>query len=110
MRTVVLFLGLACSGTLPLVAQDQTAERARTREDARVEVTYGRIKHLTAERRIVVEVDNKVDKAFDLRDKNTSVRVAADLAVGDRVKVMESETAGKKHVEIVRNVEGGEKK
>jgi hypothetical protein len=55
---------------------------------------------MTAGQKVVVDVDNAIDKSFDLTDKNTTVHLAKGLKVGDPVKVTESETNGKKMVRL----------
>ena len=62
----------------------------------------GVIKELKGGQKIVIQVDNAPDKTYNLSDKNRTISVAETLAVGDRVKIMESkETKG---VQIVRDV------
>src|SRR5262245_40763055 len=63
---------------------------------------YGRIKELKGGQKIVIQVDNALDKTYNLADKNRSIKIAEDLAIGDPVKVMESKET--KDVQIVRDV------
>jgi hypothetical protein len=69
-------------------------------------VTYGRIKEFTAGQKIVVDVDNALDKSYDLSDKEITVNLAKGLKVGDSVKVTERDVRGKKTVQIVRHSGG----
>jgi hypothetical protein len=79
------------------------------------DVTYGRIKEITAGQKVVVDVDDAIDKSFDLTDKDVAVKLASGLKVGDPVKITERSVAGKtKSVQITRhaggNVSHGDKK
>lgn len=67
------------------------------------DVTYGRVKELTAGQKVVVDVDNAVDKSYDLTDKDEHVVLASGLKVGDPVKITETHANGKKTVHIARN-------
>jgi hypothetical protein len=78
---------------------------AAARTDA--DVTYGRIKELTAGQKVVIDVDNAVDKSFDLTDKDTTVKLAKGLKEGDPVQVTERDRNGKKTVQITRHSGGG---
>jgi hypothetical protein len=76
--------------------------KAETEKSKDVDLVYGRIKELKGGQKIVIQVDNAPDKTYNLADKDRSIKVTEGLAVGDRVKVMESkETKG---VQIVRDV------
>jgi hypothetical protein len=83
--------------------------RARAKAAATdTDVSYGRIKELTPGQKVVIDVDNAVDKTFDLSDKDLSVKLAKGLKVGDPVKVNEHEVAGKtKSVTITKHAGGG---
>jgi hypothetical protein len=103
-------------GTGSLYAQAQSkAEHAAETTKARVknaatdhDVTYGRIKELTAGDKVVINVDNAPDKTFNLHDKDLSVKMAKTLKVGDPVKIQEHEVAGKtKSVAITKHTGGG---
>ena len=84
-----------------------TKARAKTAMSD-TDVTYGRIKELTQGQKVVVDIDNAVDKTFDLTDKDLSVKLAKGLKVGDPVKVNEHEVAGKtKAVTITKHSGGG---
>jgi hypothetical protein len=76
------------------------------RVDREAGVTYGRIKEFTAGQKLVVDVDNALDKSFDLTDSDHRVNIAAGLKAGDPVKVTEREVNGKKTVEIVKHTGG----
>jgi hypothetical protein len=72
------------------------------------DVTYGRVKELTAGQKVVIDVDNAIDKSFDLTDKDLTVKLAPGLKVGDPVKVTEYSVAGKtKRVQITHHSGGG---
>jgi hypothetical protein len=57
--------------------------------------------------RIVIDVDNAIDKSFELADNDPRVNVAAGLKVGDPVKVTEREVNDKKTVQIVKHTGEG---
>jgi hypothetical protein len=76
---------------------DESAERKAQESGA----IFGKIKGIEAGQKIVIEVDKGKDRTYNLADPKRSVNVAEDLAVGDRVKVLESEN---KSVQIVRAV------
>ena len=106
---VVALLALVLTGGLlapaqqpasPAAGQEQNRERPEDNKD--IDVVYGRIKEVKAGQKIVVHVDNARDKTYDLADKNRTITVAEDLAVGDPVKVLEAKTT--KGVQIVRDV------
>ena len=111
-RQVATVLAAAFLAVMPSVADDKNkpmnrdraaiADRAGT--DA--EVTYGRIKEFNAGQKVVIDVDNAIDKSFDLTEGEPVVNVAADLKVGDPVKVTEREANGKKTVHIVKHTSG----
>jgi hypothetical protein len=89
--------------------REHTATRTRTEaKTTDTDATYGRIKELTAGQKVVVDVDNAVDKSFDLNDKDLKVHMAKGLKVGDPVKVVEHESLGKtKSVTISKHSGGG---
>jgi ribosomal protein L21E len=95
--------------TTPPADAHKTETRART--DAKktdTDVTYGRIKEFTAGQKVVVDIDNAVDKSFDLTDKDLTVKMGKGLKVGDPVKVTEHEVMGKtKSVTIAKHSGGG---
>ena len=108
-RTFAL-LSLVVAGSLSVPAQQAKSPTpqpddvlsAKTEKSADVDLVYGRIKELKGGQKIVIQVDNAPDKTYNLAGKDKAVTVADALAVGDRVKVMESkETKG---VQIVRDV------
>lgn len=71
-------------------------------------VTHGRIKELTAGQKIVIDVDDAIDKSFDLADKDLKVTLAKSLKVGDPVKVSERSVGGvTKSVTITKHTGGG---
>ena len=75
----------------------------------KVDITYARVKEFTAGQKIVLDVDNAMDKSFDLTDKDTKVTLAKGLKVGDPVKVTERTVNGKKVVDIIHHSGGGVK-
>jgi ribosomal protein L21E len=95
--------------TTPPADAHKTETRART--DAKktdTDVTCGRIKEFTAGQKVVVDIDNAVDKSFDLTDKDLTVKMGKGLKVGDPVKVTEHEVMGKtKSVTIAKHSGGG---
>ena len=95
----------------PAGERDRTTTGTKARANAAItdaDVTYGRVKELTAGQKVVIDVDNAVDKTFDLSDKDLSVNLAKGLKVGDPVKVQERERAGKtKAVTITKHSGGG---
>lgn len=119
-RTLQLFMAallLAGSGALFAQTAKAKAEHAadKTKASAKAavsdkDVTYGRIKELTAGQKVVINVDNAPDKSFDLSDKDVAVKLAKGLKVGDPVKVQEHDVAGKtKSVAITKHTGGGVK-
>ena len=106
---LVALLLLVCGSVgfaqTPPPAADRSAS-ATTKAD----ITYGRIKEMTPNQKVVIDVDNKPDKSFDLTDKDKTFNLAAGLKVGDPVMVTErSHADGKKTVEIARHEGGGVK-
>jgi hypothetical protein len=83
----------------------------RARAEAKAtdsDVTYGSVKEFTTGQKIVIDVDNAVDKTFDLNDKDLKVKLYKGLKVGDHVKVTEHEVLGKtKSVAIAKHTGGG---
>jgi hypothetical protein len=108
---------LILTGSCLMMAQtaERRAERATENTKARAkaaasdtDVTYGRIKELTAGQKVVINVDNAPDKTFDLADKDVAVKLAKGLKVGDPVKIQEHDVAGKtKSVAITKHSGGG---
>jgi hypothetical protein len=72
-----------------------------TRKDP--DAIYGRIKEVKDKQKIVIAVDNAPDKTYNLADAKTNVTLADALAVGDPVKVLETERDGRKSVQIARD-------
>ena len=118
-RTLVLSaaaLLLTGTGTFAQTAKDKAehaAETTKSRTKAAasdMDVTYGRIKELTAGQKVVINVDNAPDKTFELADKDLAVKMAKGLKVGDPVKVQEHDVMGKtKSVNITKHTGGGVK-
>jgi hypothetical protein len=114
-KTSVFLASMLCS--FGLMAQEPNppkerptapqADRTAPAADADKDVTYGRIKEFTAGQKIVIDVDNALDKTFDLTDKDKAVTVEKDLKVGDPVMVAEREHDGKDTVHITKHTGGG---
>ena len=51
-------------------------------ENRKADVTYGRVKELTAGQKVVIDVDNAMDKSYDMTDKDLSMKMASGLKVG----------------------------
>lgn len=81
-------------------AQAQESTRAVSDGQQTGDVTLGRVKELTPQR-IVIDVDNRLDKSFDPRDRETRFSIPGTLRVGDPVKVIEGSDQGHKVVTIV---------
>lgn len=105
---LILTMGFIAEAQQPQSPTPQPGRTERSREDA--DATYGRIKEITRGQKIVIHVENALDKSYDLKDEDTVVRISDDLAVGDPVKVTESEEDGKKSVQIVRDTRSGGKR
>lgn len=73
------------------------------------DVTYARVKEFSAGKTIVLDVDNAIDKSFDLTKQDPTVQLPANIKVGDPVKITERNVEGKKTVEIALDSEGGAK-
>ena len=114
LKTALLILGasaLFAQVTTPAAEREHTGTKTKAKVKAAaadVDASYGRIKELTAGQKVVIDIDNAVDKTFDLSDKALSVKLAKGLKVGDPVKVNEREVAGKtKSVTISKHSGGG---
>jgi len=105
----VLIASFALVAGPSLYGQENATTRARTdSKKTDTAVSYGRVKELTAGQKIVIDVDNAVDKSFDLADKDLKVTLGKGLKVGDPVKVTEHEVLGKtKSVMIAKHSGGG---
>lgn len=105
----LIMAGLLVGDTL-LMGQDNN--RARTENQgqadrtANPDVTYARIKEFNAGKKLVLDVDNAIDKSFDLTKSDPAVNVPAGLKVGEPVKVTECIVNGKKSVDIAMDTEG----
>jgi hypothetical protein len=94
--------------TTPPVEGTPGNTRARTEGKATdKDATYGRVKELTAGQKVVIDIDNAVDKSFDLSDKDLKVTMAKGLKVGDTVKVVEREKLGKTTAVTITKHSGG---
>ena len=115
LRISITALLLTTGGALFTCAAQTTAEHTAAKAKAKAkaavsdkDVTYGRIKELTAGQKVVINIDNAPDKSFDLSDKDVAVKLGKGLKVGDPVKVQEHEVAGKtKSVIITKHTGGG---
>jgi hypothetical protein len=96
MRALTLVLALLLAAGLSASAGQATQKPEGT------QVTYGRLKQMTKDQKVVIAIDKAPDKTYNLNSGDTSVNVAEGLVVGDHVKVTESERDGRKHVEIAR--------
>ena len=96
-------LVFAGQGTTP--KPDRIEERA-----ANVDGVYGTIKKVTLGKEIVIAVDNAPDKTYNLADPKQAVSVAEGLAIGDKVKVVESRKKDGKTIQIVRDVRDRQQK
>lgn len=107
--TVVASLFL--TSALPVFAQQPAppAVPGASSAKADMDVTHGRIKEMTANQKVVIDVDDAVDKEYDLTDKDLTVKVAKGLKVGDPVQVTEREVKGKKTVDIALHTDPGVK-
>jgi hypothetical protein len=107
MRTLALLAGtllIGSSSALPQEAGKPTPDQVikTTKDDG---ATYGKIKDVKKGDKIVIAVDGAPDKSYSLGDPKRSITVAEDLAVGDPVKVLETnDKKGAKSVQIVRDV------
>jgi hypothetical protein len=103
----LLSTGIALYGQEPTPKADETT-RSRTATTTDADVTYGRIKELTTGQKVVVDIDNAPDKEFELASSDVTVKLGKGLKVGDPVKVVEHEVAGKtKTVNITKHSGGG---
>ena len=103
---------LLFGGTL-LMGQDTSRARVEGQGQAdriaNPEVTFARVKEFNAGKKLVLDVDNAVDKSFDLSKSDPTVNVPAGLKVGDPVKITEHTVNGKKTFDVAMDSEGGAK-
>lgn len=108
----LIIAGLLAGGTL-LMGQDNNRPRAESQGQAerteKANVTFARVKEFNAGKKLVLDVDDAIDKSFDLTQTDPTVKVPAGLKVGDPVKVTENTVNGKKSVDIALDAEGGAK-
>lgn len=98
-------IGVAVAQDAPTPAPQARAERAATPD-----TTYGKVKEFTAGQKLVIDVDDAIDKNFDLTDRDVTYKLASGLKVGDTVKIVERDAAGKKKtVEVAKHSGGGVK-
>ena len=94
-------------GTSAAFAQNPVPEAGRVTERA-VEndsgAVYGKIKEVKDKQKIVIAVEKGRDRTFNLADAKVAVALAEGLAVGDKVKVLETKKDGAQSVQIVRDV------
>ena len=77
-------------------------------KDTKTGISYGRVKEFTAGQKLVIDIDNAVDKTFDLTNKDLTVNTYKGLKVGDPVMVDESKsTLGKTKSVTISKHEGG---
>lgn len=110
-RFLLVFAGAAMLSGLGAFASEVPSGMVQHFADAsKPSVTYGRVKEMTAGQKITLDVDNAVDKTFDLTDKTVATKVASGLKVGDPVKITEWSDMGKtKRVQIVKHAAAGVK-
>jgi ribosomal protein S17 len=80
-----------------------SANGAAAGADADVESKVGKIKKYQAGKHIEIDMDNAMDREFDLTDRDLRASVAPGLSVGDSVKITEHEQNGVKYVTIERS-------
>ena len=103
--SILLACGSVGFGQTPPAAADRSSSATKD-----MDITYGRVKEMTPNKKIVIDVDNKPDTSFDLTDKDKTFHLASGLKVGDPVMVTERKLAdGKKVVEVTRHEGGGVK-
>ena len=103
----ILITTLMLAGGSAVIAQTPTDTHNKAMH-GKPDVAYGRVKEITPGQKVVIDVDNAVDKSFDLADKDLTVKMASGLKVGDPVMVTEHSVAGKtKSVQISRHSGGG---
>jgi hypothetical protein len=105
MQKIALFTAMLIGGTVlsaqqPTPRPDDVVQNANRQNGAK----YGRIKEVKDKQKIVVEIDNGGDKTYSLADPKVAVEVAEGLAVGDKVKVLETKKKSAHSVQIVRDV------
>ena len=94
----------------PATEREHTMGAKAKAAAADTDVTYGRIKEMTAGQKVVIDVDDAMDKTYDLTDKDVNIKVAKGLKVGDPVKITEHDAPGKnKSVMITKHTGGGVK-
>ena len=109
MKTILAATAVALLlGSGAAFAQANSAVMSFADAKGKPDVTYGRVKELTPGQKVVIDVDNAIDKSFDLTDKDVAVKLASGLKVGDPVKITEHSVAGKtKSVQITKHAGGG---
>jgi hypothetical protein len=105
MAAAVLATGLCFAQQGPPPQPAQVAAEA-----ANVKGVTGTIKEVKDKDKIVISVDKGKDRTISLADPKMKVDVAEGLAVGDKVKIIESGKKNSKTVQIVRDVAGGEQR
>ena len=107
--SLVLSCATILAGQTPTPPPGHSETRARTEaKKAEGDVSYGRIKELTAASNVVIDIDDAPDKSFDMTDKDLTVKLGKGLKVGDTVKVTEHSVLGKtKTVTIAKHSGGG---
>ena len=94
------------------IAQQGTTPRPEQipADASQVKGVYGTIKEVKSGDKIVIKVENGKDRAYRLSDPKRRVSVAEGLAIGDKVKIIESGDKADKSVQVVRDVrnDGGQ--
>jgi len=111
-RQISIWCAAAFLAAMPSMAdgKKKPSDEGRTptahRTGADADVTYGRVKELNRGQKVVIDVDDAIDKSFELTDKDRSVNLAADVKAGDPVRVTEREVNGRKTVLIEKHTGG----
>jgi hypothetical protein len=98
-----LLAGLAVGQTQMPPAGRAPERASRNDADHNRDITYGRVKEVTAGKKVVVAIDNAPDKSYDLTDRDTAVMLHSNVKTGDWVKVTERDHNGKKHIDIAKS-------
>ena len=80
----------------PAPTPEQVLSQSRDNDSG----TAGKIKEIQGGQKIVIAVDNALDKSYSLTDAKRKITLAEGLVIGDRVRVLESDAS----VQIVRDM------
>jgi hypothetical protein len=84
----------------PTPSPESVVDQAKNQAGAK----YGRIKEVKDKQKIVIDIENGGDKTYNLADAKMTIDIAEGLAVGDKVKVLETKKKGAQSVQIVRDI------